>query len=265
MDYQEIEVEPARDAIEHSISRHSVGFVFGGTGRQLDTASGVALIWRKRRLIVTANHVFPAGAENEDFVVILPRDRPLNRSDKVVLPPKDMACVVSMPRVSLVRCDSDDLAYFEVDDKFGESSDIDFYELPPFAVCPPAGTGCLLSGYPQDLSGPISSDEGLVNLANRWSKIESLGEKERFLKGFDGDSQFLMKFRKANKGERAEGFSGGGVWFPLRQASDSRVWHAVSGLAGIQSKWFQGSALTLAVRVEILVRFLDHTISDLQE
>jgi hypothetical protein len=256
MNYQESEIEPARDAFEHCVSRHSVGFVFGGNSQHLDTASGVALSWQKRQLIVTANHVFPTGAENEEFGVLLPRDSPLNRSDQASLPPKEPACVVVMPRVSLVRHNSHDLAFFEVDDRFGESSDVEFYELPSFAVAPPPGTGCLLSGYPRDLSRPISPDEGLVNLANRWSKIHSPGDKERFLKGFDSKSQFLMEFRKANKGKRAEGFSGGGIWFPLRQVPDSMVWHIVPGLAGIQSKWFARSALTLSVKVECLVRFL---------
>ena len=47
MNYQESEIEPARDAFEHCVSRHSVGFVFGGNSQHLDTASGVALSWQK--------------------------------------------------------------------------------------------------------------------------------------------------------------------------------------------------------------------------
>jgi len=165
-----------------------------------------------------------------------------------------------LPHVTLVRCEFEDLAYFEVDDGFGPLSDIEFCELPAFATSPPVGTSCVLSGFPQDLSGRISTEEVIVNLANRWSQVCSLGGDERFLKGLDPKRHFLMTFHKADKGKQAEGFSGAGVWFPLREPSTSQVWRPVPGLAGIQSKWFPKKALTLSVRVELLVRFLGETL-----
>jgi hypothetical protein len=165
-----------------------------------------------------------------------------------------------LPSLSLVRCELQDLAYFEGNENFGNASDVDFCEIPSFALSPPIGTSCVLSGFPQDLSGRISSEEVLVNLANRWSEVCTPGNSEGFLKGFDAEHHFLMKFHKADKGERPEGFSGGGIWFPLRESSASQIWHPVPGLAGIQSKWFPNSALTLAVRVELLVRFLEDSL-----
>ena len=251
----------ATDAFEHCVSRYSVGLVFGERGQHVDTASGVAVAWRGRHVIVTAKHVFPEGAEDQGVTLILPRDRPLHRGDGVgQLPPNDLDCVIPMPRVAVVRSNSEDLAYFEVNRSIGDASDVEYYELPSIAVTPPSGTRCALSGFPEDLSGRISDEEVVVRLANRWSEVAKPGTAGRFLKGFDSEAHFLMEFRKADKGKRPEGFSGGGVWFPLRQSSDTQLWRAVPGLAGVQSAWFPNRALTLSVRVECLVRFLDQAL-----
>jgi hypothetical protein len=251
----------ASAAFEERVSRHSVGLVFKGTQGLPETASAVALRWKQRRVVVTADHVIPRGNEGDGVSLILPRDRPLSRGNDIQpLPPPDSDCVVSLPHLSLIRCEFEDLAYFEVDEKFGEGSDIEFCEIPSFAASPPIGTSCVLSGFPQDLSGRLSSEEVIVNLANRWSEVCVLGDSERFLKGFDPERHFLMKFHKADKGERPEGFSGAGVWFPLRESSASQIWHPVPGLAGIQSKWFPSSAVTLSVRAELLARFLQESL-----
>jgi hypothetical protein len=251
----------ASDAFEERISRYSVGLAFRGREGNPETASAVALNWKQRRVIVTAEHVIPREEEGEGVLCVLPRSRPLSRGDhRAEFPPLDSGCLVSLPRITLVRCEFEDLAYFEVDDSFGHLSDIEFCDIPAFAAAPPVGTSCVLSGFPQDLSGRISSEEVIVNLANRWSQVCSLGDDERFLKGFDSEHHFLMKFHKADKGKQAEGFSGAGVWFPLRESSDSQVWRPVPGLAGIQSKWFHNKALTLSVRVELLVRFLRESL-----
>jgi hypothetical protein len=259
VNYQKDEVEPARDAFEHYVSRHSVGLIFSEDGRSPENASGIAINWQGRRLIVTASHVFLQPSNRvASFTALLPRDRPLNRGRDIVLPPKDLDCVVPMSEIPIIRSNSDDLAYFVVNEAFGKLSDIDFHELNPRAISPSPGTGCLLSGFPQDMSGQISPNEALINLANRWSEIEALGVEDRFLGGFDREREFLMKFHVADKGKRPEGFSGGGVWFPLRQTSQG-IWHPVVGLAGIQSKWFERRALTTSVKVERLVRFLSES------
>jgi len=238
-----------------------VGLVFEGTEGNQETASAVAINWQQRRLIVTAEHVIPREEEGKGVLCVLPRSRPLSRGDhRAELPPLDSGCLVSLPHITLVRCKFEDLAYFEVDGSFGHLSDIEFCEIPAFAASPPVGTSCVLSGFPQDLSGRISAEEVIVNLANRWSQVCSLGDDERFLKGFDSGRHFLMKFHKADKGKQAEGFSGAGVWFPLRESSDSQVWRPAPGLAGIQSKWFPNKALTLSVRVDLLVRFLGESM-----
>ena len=57
-------------------------------------------------------------------------------------------------------------------------------------------------------------------------------------------------------GKTAPGFSGAGVWFPLVQPEGSTVWRPNLGLAGIQSSWYPRKEITLAVRVDQLVRFL---------
>jgi hypothetical protein len=252
--------EQASNAVEESICNYSIGIIFGAEDRHLDMATGVAISWKRRRLIVTAKHSFRPGDENKQLTLILPRNRPLNRADVTPLPPLDLDCLLQVSAVPIVRCEWEDLAYFEVGDGFGSRSDLEFYELSESAVCPPTGTQCLLSGFPNDLSGQIASSESLANLANRWSEICNPEDNGRFLKNFDAQFHFLMKFHKANKGTQPEGFSGGGIWFALSQNSDSPIWHSVPGLSGIQSRWFPKSSLTLAVRVEYIVQFLRENI-----
>ncbi len=253
--------EHATEAFERTVGRCCVGLVFGPQGANLDTASGVAVSWQGHRGIVTAGHVFGPNTDDE-VVLILPRDRPFERGNRTEhLPPEDLECVVRIPRPEIIQCDFEntDLCYFAVGDEIGNGTDLEFYELPSFAKTPPSDTACMLSGFPADLSGPISAEESLVRLANRWSTICN-DEDKSFLKNFDPAIHFLMDFHVADKGKRAEGFSGGGVWFPLRQPANSPLWHAVRGLAGIQTAWYPRRALTQAVRVEVLVRFLQRTL-----
>lgn len=264
MPYSQAEIEPALDAFEHCISRFTVGLVFESTGPFLDTASATAVSWRGRRLLVTARHVFPQGAEDRGVTLLLPSDRPLSRGkESDTLPPLELNCVKQLTQISVVRCDFEDavdLAYFEISESVSANSDLQFYDLPLIARTPEPGAGCILCGFPADLSASLSKGEWLARLVNRRSKICMPDDQQRFLKGFEPDFHFLMKFRKADKGNRAEGFSGGGVWFPLRQNSKSKIRRALPGLAGIQSKWFSSSAITASVKVEHLVRFLDQTM-----
>jgi hypothetical protein len=253
--------DQASDAFEHRVARHSVGIVFGEIGQHVDTATGIAVLWHAKHIIVTASHVFQGSSLDQAVTLILPRDRPLHRGNGVgAMPPLDLDCLLPIPRVSPVMGQSEDLAYFEIDESLTAASDLEFFELPLNAVAPPAGSSCLLSGFPSDLSGRISNEEVLVNLANRWSEIIDCGGDGRFLGGFDPNLHFLMEFRKADKGRQPEGFSGAGIWFPLRQSSDGPIWHAVPGLAGVQSSWFPRKSLTMATRVECLVRLLKENI-----
>jgi hypothetical protein len=264
MSYTDAEIEPALDAFEHCISRYAVGLAFESSGPHLDTASATAILWRGRKLLVTARHVFPEGSESAGVTLLLPSSRPLSRGKKVeVFPPLEPNCIVQLRNVALVRCDSRealDLAYFEVDDTIWPNSDLQFYDLPSIAHAPPSGAGCILSGFPADVSDLIAEREWIAKLINRRSKICTPDDSDRFLKGYDSSSHFLMRFRKADIGVRAEGFSGGGVWFLLKQPPNSNIWRPIPGLAGIQSMWFPKKKITLSIRVDHLVQFLDNSV-----
>jgi hypothetical protein len=253
--------ENMRDAFENCVARYTIGFVFPFQGPpHLDVAAGVAVKWNGRCLIVTARHVL----KEEDFDgvhLILPLDQPFGRGGPIVVPKKTHPMVeMPVPKASFVQCEWEDLGYFEVASNFGGSSDLDFYPLPPLARTPGSNTGCVLMGFPRDLSGPLSRSQAAAVLAARWSSVHDVGEEAKFLKPFAQNNHFLMKFHAADKGKSAEGFSGGGVWFLIEQPGSETVWRPTPGLAGIQSKWFSKKSITLAVRVELLVRFLSESI-----
>ena len=74
------------DAIEHSVGRYTVGFAFPWQGQQhVDMASGVAVGWGNRRLIVTAKHVLKDLKDDDADAVrlVLPVDRPFSRDDQI--------------------------------------------------------------------------------------------------------------------------------------------------------------------------------------
>jgi hypothetical protein len=99
----------------------------------------------------------------------------------------------------VVRSKSDDLCYFEVGSRFGDGSDLQFFNLPPFAKTPRPGTVCLMLGFPRDLSNVLSETEADLNMAARWTDRVRLSKDVRFLKQFRRDRHFLMKFVKADK------------------------------------------------------------------
>jgi hypothetical protein len=254
MQIDDIYREHFRDAVEGHASRFSVGFVFGLAQRNLDIASGVALRWKSKRVILTAAHVL----DEPNFLqgrMILPIDRPFDRGERTSTVPSELhRGIVNMPAgIALATSSFDDLCCFEVDDDFGNSSDIQFFGLPSFASTPKPGTRCLMLGYPQDLSHRISETDAAVNMAARWSERVKL---VKGLKNFSQKSHFLMKFQKADKGESPVGFSGAGIWFPVVQPPSAIVWRPNLGLAGIQSIWYKNRSLTQAVKVERVVRFL---------
>lgn len=248
------------DALEHAIGRYTVGFVFPWQGRRhVPTASGVAVTWANRRIVVTAKHVFEGITDDDDFLLVLPVDRPFQRDDKITMPSTQDAEIVARPSAPITKSKSCDLAFFEVNDDFGRSSDLEFYRLPSFARTPDHPAQCVMMGFPEDLAIPLPAlDEALINVAARWSETLDPSEESRFLsiKDFDSESHFLMKFRAANKGKAAPGFSGGGIWFPIKQKQSALLWCPNPGLAGIQSSWFPKRSTTLAIRVELLVHFL---------
>lgn len=246
-----------RDAVEHHAARYVVGFVFGldsQSPQNLDMATGVALSWKDKNIVLTAAHVFTGTTRPR---VVLPMDHPFERDGTpTVRVGPHRTTEASIPDdCAIVRSNVDDLCYFEVGRGFGESSDLQFYEMPYFAKTPKPGTLCLMMGFPRDLSQVVSNTEAVLNVAGRWSQRVLAGKNASFLRPFKPRSHFLMRFGKADKGRSAIGFSGAGIWFPVKDPK-APLWSPRLGLAGIQSHWYEPRLLTQVVRVERVIRFL---------
>jgi hypothetical protein len=161
MKIDEIYRQYYRDAVEGHASRFSVGFVFGADQGNLDIVSGVAVTWNGRRFILTAAHVFD-GSNPSQVQIILPTDHPFARTGSMNPVQTEIyrTTETSIPQGSaVVRSRSDDLCCFEVDSRFGGASDLQFFNLPPFARTPRPGTACLMLGFPRDLSHVLSETE----------------------------------------------------------------------------------------------------------
>jgi hypothetical protein len=255
-----IDREHVRDAVEGHASRFVVGFVFGADQENLDIASGIAVCWKGKRIIVTASHVLQ-GPRLSETRIILPTDRPFERAGRAL--PAEATAVgrtteALMPTdVKVVRSrELDDLCYFEVDSEFGSNSDLQFHNLGRVAKTPRPGTICLMLGYPRDMARVLSHTEADVHMTGRWSDRVTLGKDSRFLKWFRPQKHFLMRFQETDKGTSAVGFSGAGIWFPTVHPQNQIVWRPDLGLAGIQSRWYASRRLTQVVKVERLINLL---------
>lgn len=102
--------ENQREAFEQAISKYTIGFVFPGDIDQqhVATASGVAVAWAKKRLIVTAKHVLQDVADDAVLQMILPLKGSLNRDDDTRVP-STRSEAVWRPYTRITRSETHDL------------------------------------------------------------------------------------------------------------------------------------------------------------
>jgi hypothetical protein len=194
---------------EDQVGRSKAWFFPWNGQRHIPTATGVAVEWANKRVLVSAKHVLEDTSD--EIQLVLPVERPFNRNAEIKVPSILDAEIVPRPSTPIVKSDSHDLAFFEVSKSFGQSADLAFYPLPAYARTPKHPAQCVLVGFPEDLSTPLpSKGEAIVNVAARWSETLDPSAESPFLssRDFDPEFHFLMKFRAANKGKAAPGFSG---------------------------------------------------------
>ncbi len=76
--------EHFRDAVEYHAGRYVVGFVFGQDSQHpqnLDMATGVAISWRGKNIVLTAAHVFSGTTRPK---ILLPMDFPFERAGRAI-------------------------------------------------------------------------------------------------------------------------------------------------------------------------------------
>ena len=145
---------------------------------------------------------------------------------------------------------------------------LEFADLPrDFGEVPPAGSGTLIFGCPTDKSFPIAQGQQpdgqhwralAVQPRGCWAVV--VGEPTRFFpSSFDAVRHFLLRYDPAEEGALPYGFSGAGIWY-RRQKSES-VWTADPVLAGVQMSWHQETKLMIAIRSDVVRKFLEQLIA----
>ncbi len=116
--------------------------------------------------------------------------------------------------------------------------------------------------YDQSFIAEISRrEDGIVhNLAMKSDGFRGeVVTTKNLLSNFDPVNHFLVKFHASFPGERPDGYSGAGVWFPRPEGEDSALWGANPLLTGIQTHAYHRLGILKIVRSAAVHRFLEET------
>jgi hypothetical protein len=231
------------------------------TGQNIEeegVGSGSACIWNGRRLLLTAKHVLD-DVKPRDLRFFL---RQGGKIDWAVQPAQpSLALGVPLKVERIVTSRSEDLACVVLSPE--PDNRLEFVRLPKsFGKVPPDGGGILLYGCPSDQNVPVAAvrhqSELRVAFAARprgcWAVVKGT-VPPHFPSSFDPHRHFLLHYDPKEEGAMPLGFSGAGVWY--RRKGRGSIWLADPVLAGIQTSWHRPSNTMIAVRSQIVRRFLE--------
>lgn len=225
---------------------------------------GSACCWKGKKLVLTAKHVLE-GANPSDIRFFLRQDRPIEWGTRPSRPTVEHAVVLAIQEI--VRCPSEDLACVVLGAK-ESGKRLEFVDLPrDFGDVPPDGSGTLILGAPTDKAVAIAEGQrpggqrwrsSALQVSGCWAVVTS--EVPRFFpSSFDPTRHFLLHYDPAEEGGSLPyGFSGTGVWY--RRQKNEPVWSADPVLAGVETRWHRESKLMIAVRSEVVRRFLEDEV-----
>ena len=247
----------AAEAIVENIYAHTVGLagyppVFLG--------SAVAIRWKGRPLVVTADHVI-RGVDNGGLLFAPRPPVPLRLNDE----PQDasrsrMHRLERLPVIRRYRHEERDIAALEVPPGLEEQRPLlRFYDLSESSKLPrPMPENVTMIGFPSDaLEQPAPgvwtfSGHLLIAQPRRY-----VGQR---LKDFLPRSNFLLGFAPAADGRKPHGFSGTGIWCQTNSARTG-LWAPKLALLGICTDYYDRSQLLCALRIERIFTFLRKFVS----
>jgi hypothetical protein len=253
-DFKKSELEHI--AFQETISTHLVGII---TREGQDTASGTLIRYKKKRLILTADHVFSITPVHEARFAFRSSGnletaglRQFSGKPAPLLPGKTIK-----PR-RIVRDKLGDLCAVIFDDDEEVSPTAAFYDastLRQFSLTD--GVSLFYSGFPWDNSISVSKTIDAVGIVADHSHYDaSLSARPKLLENFNKTRQFVLKYGWAGD-LRPDGLSGAAVW--CSRDSASPIWTPNLVLAGVVTTYNQSNKLlysTILKRILSLLRRL---------
>jgi hypothetical protein len=257
-------VVQANQAIFEWVAWCTPALIIGARG----LASGVAVSYAGRPLIITAKHVLDGVAV--DKIRFIPRPSgSLKRAGKreVVSDHLTMsdAQATSVPIQNAIEgSDHEDIAALEILPSFADTSRFRFAELPPKQRSLDLGEEVLVYGFPSDLIVDVTNRRldqlgKAVHAHAEWTRV--FGRKNR-IGGYDPQVNFLLIYAREegeDVSEKPHGLSGCGVWRGPSLPRDG-IWSpTATELVGIQSSWYRKAGLLKATRIEKVLDLLRRT------
>jgi len=242
----------AVEAIVENIYAHTLGLagyppVFLG--------SAVAIRWKGRALVVTADHVI-RGVDDSQLLFAPRPPVPLKLNDGPLDAMRGrMHRLKKLPVIRRYSQKEKDIAALEVPSELeGERPLLQFYDLRESLTLPrPMPESVTMIGFPGDaLEQPatgvwIFSGHLLIAQPQRYAG--------QTLKDFLPRSNFLLSFPPATDGRKPHGFSGTGIWYQINTPK-SELWVPKLILLGICTGYYDRSRLLCALRIERILTFL---------
>jgi hypothetical protein len=247
----------AAEAVVESVYSHTLGLagyppVFLG--------SAVAIRWKGRAFVVTADHVIK-GVDDSQLLFAPRPPVPLNLNDG----PRDeqrgrMHRLEKLPVIHRYSQREKDVAALEV--PLGlevENPLLRFYDLSESLKFPrPIPKHVTIIGFPGDaLEQP---EPGVWTFSGHLLIAQPERYTGQSLKDFMPRSNFLLSFPPATDGRNPQGFSGSGVWY-RRKTPKTKLWVPKLVLRGICTSYYDRSQLLCALRIERILTFLEQFVA----
>ncbi|MGB8495643.1 MAG: hypothetical protein WCE53_14675 [Candidatus Acidiferrum sp.] len=242
----------AAEAIVENIYAHTVGLagyppVFLG--------SAVAIRWKGRALVVTADHVIK-GVDDSQLLFAPRPPVPLKLNDG----PQDamrgrVHRLEKLPVIRRYRQEAKDVAALEVPLELEEQRPLlRFYDLSESLKLPrPMPESVTMIGFPGDALEQPSP--GVWTFSGHLLTAQPQRYTGQTLKDFLPRSNFPLTFPPATDGRKPQGFSGTGIWYQSNMPK-TELWVPKLILLGICTSYYDRSQLLCALRIERILTFL---------
>ena len=229
----------------------------GGTEEQL--ASGVAIKWGGRNLIVTAKHTVEGVTLPGDLRVYC---RPRGDLD-VQLSTRTLPLRSGLPsdfQWRIYRCDWDDIAAFT--DLPHDDANLEYFQLHGNWEDPSIGDSVIGFGFPVQSSFEAARKQ---QAPNRFSFARAAPPVEwqsavitpEAFRGFEDSKHYVVAWDPGKLGE-PHGYSGSAVW--SKQDEAGGLWHPGLKFCGIATHFHRSQGAERIIRASGVVKFLTETL-----
>lgn len=251
-------------AMQEAMAWATVGIGF--TNPALGHGSGVAVKIAGRYFIATANHVIEDEPRNENLLFVCRTETPLSYvGDKKEIPArlfggKEKVDYNIGQRFHIRQRLADKIADVALLELTGPPSlqKLQFHEILDLnRRTPRAGTEVAITGFAGEIAQQVehrpTGTKGVMLFP--YSDLPQIVPPRDDLSGFDKRIHFLMDYPyDPALSARPQGMSGCGVWL-IHEQEIAKIW-SLEGLSlvGIQTHWYERSALLKAARIQRLLK-----------